>query len=877
MKRTLLLSIMAFLCAIIYGQDTPVKKNYEAVFTDTPPLIDGSTDDEAWQKGHWTGEFSQFEPYNGNTASQKTEFKILCDDNNIYVAIKAYDNSPDSIIRRIARRDNADGDYVGIAFDSYHDLRTGFLFIVNAAGVKGDQIMSGDGQNEDSTWDPIWYSGTKIYDWGWSAEMKIPLTQLRFKIAEGGIWGLEVFRQIARNQELSFWQHIERNASGLIHNFGEVTGFASLKPRKQADITPFAVTSVENYEKTEGNPFATGRDYKFNGGIDGKFGVTNDMTLDLTINPDFGQVEADPSEVNLTAYETFFKEKRPFFIEGKNITSFGTGIGDGDLGNDNLFYSRRIGRAPQHEADVEDNEYVNSPRTSSIIGAIKLTGKTADGLSLGIIEALTSEEKATIDSLGERSVQTIEPMTSYFVARVIKDFNSGNTIVGGAYTNTSRFLSNTGINDLVKNANTAGFDFTQYFKEKNWTFSANVAVSNLNGSTEAISDLQTAPVHYYQRPDADYVNYDPERTSLNGTGGNIQFGKVGGDWNFMLFGIWKTPGFDLNDVGYLQSADDFTAVAWSGYSFNKPFSIFRRININFNQWNSWDFGGNHLQTGGNINGYTQFTNLWSLNFGANLNGNGISNGALRGGPSMKTMGNISYFAGISSNESAKLSFELFLNANRGFENHSNALHLEGGVTFKPGKSISLTASPSLSTRYSETQFVSKAYSGDERVYILGTLEQKIAMMSLRLNYNITPELTIQYWGQPFFASMNYKDYKVVTSPHAESFEDRFHIFGNSEISYNSVDDCFDIDENNNGETDYSFDDPEANVDVFLSNLVVRWEFNPGSTVYLVWSQTRDYYDGDGKFALGNNINNLFSENKPYDVFLVKFTYRFGLR
>ncbi|MBE0666380.1 MAG: carbohydrate binding family 9 domain-containing protein, partial [Bacteroidales bacterium] len=371
------------------------------------PLIDGSLEDDAWQAGEWGGDFVQFEPNNGKDASQKTEFKVLFDDNYIYVAIKAFDTAPDSISRRISRRDNADGDLVGISFDSYHDLRTGFVFIVNAAGVKLDMIWASDGQIEDNTWDPIWFTRAEVYDWGWASEMKIPLTQLRFRIADGGVWGMEVMRQTFRNMETTFWQHIDINSSGLVHNFGEVTGLEGIKPRKQADVTPFIVGSYANYEEEAGNPFVDGSDFKLNGGLDAKMGITNNMTLDLTVNPDFGQVEADPSEVNLTAYETFFQEKRPFFIEGNNITSFKVGIGDGDIGNDNLFYSRRIGRSPHIWPDTEENEFAKTKRNTPIISAVKITGKTPDGLSIGILEAVTAEARAQIDSLGERREMTV--------------------------------------------------------------------------------------------------------------------------------------------------------------------------------------------------------------------------------------------------------------------------------------------------------------------------------------------------------------------------------------------------------------------------------------------------------------------------------------
>ncbi len=876
MKRIAFSLIVLCLCSGLSAQDTLQKKTYKATFITNSPVIDGRIDDEAWQAGTWEGNFIQFEPVNAAQPSQNTEFKVLFDDNFIYVAIKAFETAPDSISRRISRRDNADGDFVGIAFDSYHDKQTGFAFIVNAAGVKNDFIWASDGQTEDDTWDPVWFTDAQLYDWGWAAELKIPLTQLRFRISENGVWGLEIFRQLFRKQEMSVWQHIDQNASGLVHNFGELTGLTGIKPRKQADISPFAVGSYEQFEKEKDNPFATGRNWKYNGGLDAKFGITNNMTLDLTINPDFGQVEADPSVVNLTAYEIFFEEKRPFFIEGKSITSMRTGIGDGDIGNDNLFYSRRIGRSPHLWAETGENEFARTPRAIPIISAAKITGKTPDGLSIGVLEAVTAEGKAEIDSLGQKSWQTVEPLTNYFVSRVKKDFNGGKTIIGGGYTNTHRFLDGTGIDCLVRNANTAGIDFTHYIDdERNWMLSSTVAASNLSGEQTAIEDLQRSSVHYYQRPDADYIEVDPARTSLNGYGGNIQFGKIGGHWNFTAFGYWKSPGFDLNDIGYLQNADAIMTGLWSAYRFNKPFSIFREIRPNANYWTGWDFGGTHLFTGGNLSLYVEFKNLWWTNFGANYNAPYLSNTILRGGPSMLNPSNSNFWFNLGSNSSKMIYTSLWANTSKGGEESSKAWSAGFNLTAKPGQSFSITLSPSYSKNSNSLQYIT--HISDDNRYILGQIDQQIVSLSLRLNYNITPYLTIQYWGQPFLAAMDYSKFKVVTDPRADQLADRLHTFSSSELQFNQDENTYYVNEFNTGAYTYSFSNPDNNYDQFLSNLVARYEFRPGCIVYLVWSQTRNYFDATGSFSLEHNLNHLYTAKKPYDVFLIKFTYRFGLR
>ena len=465
------LCLMLFISTLASAQYLE-KKSYKAIPVTLAPEIDGLLNDEAWQQGEWVGDFIQYEPFNGAASSQKTEFKIVFDEDNLYVAFKAYDTSPDSIVRRLTRRDNQDGDAVGLAIDSYHDLRTAFLFSVSASGVKFDQMMTENGENEDESWNPNWWVKVDINEEGWVAEMKIPFSQLRFSKNDNNVWGLEVFRQIFRKDELDFWQHVPKDAPGLVHQFGEMPGMETIRPKKIFDISPYGVAKLERYEAENGNPFADGKDASLNAGVDAKIGVTNNLTLDLSINPDFGQVEADPSQVNLSAYEVFFQERRPFFIEGANITTFGIGIGDGGVGNDNLFYSRRIGRRPSLYPSLVSGEYAFVPQFTSILGATKLTGKTSNGLSVGFIESVTAKEMAEIDNDGQRRMETVEPLTNYFVGRVQKDFSQGNTIIGGMLTATNRDLEDHTKDYFHKSAYSGGVDFTKFWKDKSIAFAA---------------------------------------------------------------------------------------------------------------------------------------------------------------------------------------------------------------------------------------------------------------------------------------------------------------------------------------------------------------------------------------------------------------------
>ena len=872
-----LLAFLILLSPAGHGQ-TVEKKRYKAEKITSAPVINGILDDEAWQTGSWVDDFIQYEPYNGREASQRTEFKILYDDDNLYVAIKAFDTSPDSIVNRLTRRDQPDGDLVGVIFDSYYDLRTGFLFGVTSSGIKYDQMFLDDGQSQDSSWDPNWWVKTSVNEEGWVAEMKIPFSQVRFEKNSGNIWGLEVARALYRKNETMFWQHIPKDAPGLVHQFGELEGLEQIRPRKIFDVTPYAVAQAETFKAVPENPFLSkGNLKKINGGIDAKIGITNNMTMDLTINPDFGQVEADPSVVNLTAYETFFSEKRPFFIEGKNITNFNLGIGDGDVGNDNLFYSRRVGRRPQGYPNLEDGWYADIPTVTPILGAAKLTGKTKDGLSVGFIEAVTAEEKAEVDNEGERTFQTVEPLTNYFVGRVQKDFNEGKTIVGGILTSTNRYLEGDLADFLHKSAYTGGIDFTQYFKDKNWMFSLNTAFSQVNGSKEALEKTQKSSARYYQRPDNDYVTLDTDRTSLFGSGGRAQIMKLNGHLNIMGVVTWKTPGFETNDLGYIREADQILSILWAGYNQWEPKWIYRRYNINMDVYSMWNFGGDFVTQGYEYNASMTLKNFWNVWTGGNVSGSSLSTGMLRGGPMMKVPGNYSARIGFSTDNRKKLGLTFYTNANTGFQDYSSSFNTGVELSYKPTNYLSLSFNPGFSKSFSELQYVTRLNFNDEDKYIFASIDRKTINTSFRVSLNLSPDLTLQYWGQPFIACGRYYDHKYIIAPKADNYNDRFHVYTASQIKDEGS--RYTIDENADGIVDYNFGKRDFNVQEFLSNLVVRWEYAPGSSVYLVWSQTRSGFNDTGNLKYFDDLGNLFdpSENKPHNVFLVKFSYRFGLK
>ncbi|MCX6559915.1 MAG: DUF5916 domain-containing protein [Candidatus Aminicenantes bacterium] len=860
------------------GSAATSKKSYTAVRIESaPPAIDGRLDDGAWAKAAWGDGFIQSQPYEGRDPSEQTAFKVLYDDKHIYVGVRASDSQSGKIERRMSRRDQADGDLITVAVDSLFDHLTAFVFSVNAAGVKSDQLLVNDGQSngneEDMSWDPIWDVATAAGVDGWTAEMRIPLSQIRFSPKDDQIWGLQVRRNLFRNNESSDWQLIPRNASGIVHLFGEMHGLEGLAAPHQIEIMPYTVGSLQSQRAVPGNPFATGGKQSLLGGVDGKVGLTSDLTMNFTINPDFGQVEADPSVVNLTAYETFYEEKRPFFVEGRNIYNFQLMGGDGDFAQDNLFYSRRIGREPHYAPAVDG--FADQPGSTSILGAFKLSGKTKSGFSLGLLESVTSRESASIFAGGIYGDIPVEPLTSYFVLRGQQDWNGGQTILGGMVTAVNRRLGDGALDFLHGAAYSGGIDFLHTWNNKNYYVSFKGVVSRVQGTTRAILETQLSPTHYFQRPDAAYLSLDPSRTFLMGTGGNIELGKQGGGhWNYVAGVTWRSPGLELNDVGYLRQTDVAMPYVWAGYRIYEPWGPFRSVNINFNEWSGYNFGGETIFKGGNINLNFNLKNYWRAGFGYNIQGQSISASSLRGGPSLRFPSGYSTWFNIETDMRKKIRASVMGGAFGRGNGDSSDVQFQPGLTIIPSSAFQISIMPMYERSHNILQYVGTQAIGADPRYIFGTIEQKTLGLTLRLNYSLTPNLTVQYYGMPFVSAGRYRDFKRITNPRSKSMDDRFRLFGGS-ASYDAAGSQYVVDENGDGAADYAFANPDFSFRQFRSNLVVRWEYTPGSALYLVWSQGRTGYLMEGSFDYGRDVQGLF-DTHPQDVFLVKFSYCFQL-
>ncbi len=836
------------------------------------PVIDGKFEDEAWSKANWCNEtFTQFEPFEGQPASQTTSYAIVYDDNNLYVAIRANDSTPEKINKRLLKRDNDASDWVGIAIDSYEDKLTSFIFNVTAAGTKIDAIITNDNSSDES-WDPIWYVKTKVDALGWTAEMRIPFSQLRFTKKQNYQWGLEVGRYIFRKKELSFWQPLHKSSSRIVSDFGILDGIANIKPKKDIELFPFALAQLTKAEKEEGNPFKTGSELKGSAGIDGKISITNDFTLNMTINPDFGQVEADPSEVNLTAFESYFSEKRPFFIEGRNIFNFPLTSGDGDQSRIGMFYSRRLGRAPHFSPDLNDNQYAKVPEKTSILGAFKLSGKTHKGTSIGILESFTPKENAIIDTEGNREKYPVEPFTNYVVARVEQDFNKGNTVAGGLFTATNRSLKNENFNTLPKSAYTGGANYTKYWKDKTYMLGIRGLFSSVNGSKEAITELQTSATHNYQRTDATHVKVDSSLTSLKGFGGTVEFGKIGGGHLSTLSWItFKSPGLDFNDIGFMPQADEIQQISWFGYREWNPKYFYRSFNINGVFFTGWNFEGLNLYKGINMEGNVTLKNYFSIFSGIERHGTGISTNDLRGGPAERTTGRWQYHLGMESDDRKKLVMEIFYLNVTSDHNHFLMHMINYSMTYKPMNTLSISLMPEYTWSDDNLQYVDQFANSKGTQYLMSNLVSHSLSLSTRINLSLTPDLSIQYYAQPFYFAGKYSDFKLITNSMSKTYEDQFRTFDSHESSFNTEENEYTFDTDFDGQQDYTLSNPDFHFLQYRSNLVLRWEYKPGSAFYLVWAQGRTNDGSEGRFNFNDYTNELY-RTKPQNDFLIKVSY-----
>ncbi len=833
------------------------------VLTTDKPVIDGKLDDACWETGTWAGNFTQWVPNEGAKPSQPTELKVLFDDNNIYVAIRAFDFEPEKIIRKAGRRDEFLGDIVGITFDSYHDHRTGFEFDITASGQKIDLLLTNEGW--DVNWNAVWYGKNNMEDSAWTAEFEIPLSQLRYSSENEQVWGMHCWRWIDRFQEESDWEPQSSTGPGILFQFGELHGIKRLPAFRRIEVMPYSLGKLNTFRSEPGNPFKeNGKSWLGNFGIDAKIGLSSNFTADITVNPDFGQVESDPSVMNLTAFETFYEEKRPFFLEGKNIFDF-------DFNDADIFYTRRIGQSPNYSPDLQNGEYADLPDKTAILSAVKLSGKTANGFAIGILQSLTANEQAAINSFGINKKINVEPLTNYTVVRAEQDFDKGNSVLGGIFTSTNRFIKDTHLEYLNRNAYTGGINFLHHWNEKEYFVDASFIGSFINGSNEAITILQGSSARYYQRPDADYLKFDSSRTRLSGYGGIIKIGK--GSVGLLRYSTevnWRSPGLELNDLGYMQIADIIQQKNAVSYFVNQPVSIFRTYSIGLSQFNNWNFGMNHLSSGAGVNIYLEFLNKWSISNSLNYTTPTLDMHILRGGNAMlipEIWANNVY---LKTDPSEKLFFDLNTFLSLSGNNSAQSFSITPGISVMPADILKLSLSIDYSSNINDLQYIDTKTINTGTRYLLGKIKQHTLNFTFRIDYNLTPELSIQYYGSPFASAGRYSEFKVVKDPKNSEYKDRFSLL-NPVLNGNT----YQVSENNNHQVDYAFSDPDFNFFQFRSNLVLRWEYLPGSQIYIVWAQERTNYINPANYTVYSALYKL-TNIYPNNIFLIKLNYWFSI-
>jgi hypothetical protein len=796
----------------------------------------GEPDDAAWSRAAPITAFVQRDPNEGAAPTFATEARVLYDDTAIYVAVKAFDPEPDRIKAFLTRRDvNTSSDWIRVYIDSYYDRRTAYSFAVNPAGVKLDTYHFDD-TNEDGSWDAVWDVTIRMEADGWSARFRIPFSQLRFSRGHDGRLGFAIARVVARTNELTTWPLLSKTASGFVSSFGELRGLVSPPAGKRLELVPYTVGELTTLPMHPGNPLHRSPDTASRAGLDLKYAVTPGLTLTATVNPDFGQVEADPAVVNLTAFETLFDERRPFFIEGSGNFSFA-------CRDCNLFYSRRIGRPPRGSPLLADGEFVSRPGESTILGAGKLTGRVGS-FSVGSLVAATQEESAQIAFGADRRAAVIEPRTLYSVSRIKREF-ADQSSVGVILTTTNRTIVD-GVTFLPSSAVIGGADFDWRLGSR-WQLAGSWAGSRIGGSAGAIERLQRSSVHNFQRPDAGHVELDPLSTRLSGHMGSFGFAKIAGERTRMSVGMgYQSPGFEPNDLGFVQRTDWIPQNSWLQIRWDTPGRYVRNVRLNFNQWAAFNFGGDVLNNGVNVNAHWSFQNQWSSGFGVNGNFRTVDDRRTRGGPGVYTNPGWNAWQYMNTNDRRLVSLAWSSSFGRSPSGYWSFWNAEPAVTVRPASAFSASVGVRYSRSNEDAQWVQNVTAGGRTSYVFAHLDQTTTSMTARVNYTITPALSLEIYAQPFASAGAYHGYKELVQPRADRHADRYVPFAYE------------------GGADF-------NVLSFRTTNVLRWEYKPGSALFVVWQQGREGFLPRGDMSVSRAFGDVFA-TPATNTLLVKLAY-----
>lgn len=876
----LALSVSA-LCQAQQDSVVPFEKAYKRAYNVTKvsgqkPVMDGRLDEDFWTKqGEWSDRFVQIIPYERAISPTPTHVKLFYDDKYIYVGVYCKDPIPEKMNRFIGNRDdNSLGDLISVAFDTYHDYRAAPEFNINLGGNKTDLVVT-DKLNVNLSWNAVWEGRTHASpeDSCWTAELRIPFSQLRYnQQSDDGVWGLHVRRVRRQNNEVQNWSMIPLKNNGHVFSFGEMHGMTDLPKPRGIEFLPYVMGKYRNEPEIPGSPYQKGHRLGGNVGLDAKFALS-DFTLDVTINPDYGQVELDPSVMNLTAYETFYDEKRPFFLEGKHILDFANG-------SDMMFYTRRIGAAPSYRPLGIDNinSFASTVDNVPIIGALKLTGTNRQGVTIGVVQSVTAQSSSKVTHNGLEDKVVVEPLTNYTVARVQKNWK-GNTLLGGMVTSVNRALNEPYLEDFkIRNAFTAGIDFTQYFNNRLYYLEAKGMLSSLNGSAEAVQALQASAVHYYQRASSsDYLGIDPTRRSLTGTGGYLKVGRKGNaKWAFSETFSWSSPGFDLNDIGYLKETDNLTNETEIAYRQTDIWKMFRYNAFTLTQRNQWNYGGTPFNNEVALRWQSMTMNRYELDLKETFSWNSLNTRLLRGGPDVRFNPYFLTAVKFNTDKAKRVMFMLQYEGNHNLDGYNRFNTLMPSLTFRLGNHVYLSGQLNYAWNTDNMQYVgtpanyssSLAHSGSQ--YIVGHMDQKTYGLTLKMQVNVTPDISFQFYGSPFTSTARFTDFKVADNTTSHVYDDRFHTFSPGELTYSDGAYWF-----KEGDARYTFRNPNFSFNEFRSNLVARWEYLPGSTLYLVWEHRMSNQDSGYASGWGNNLDRMFGLPAT-NTFMIKLNYWFNL-
>ncbi|MFN2398004.1 MAG: DUF5916 domain-containing protein [Gemmatimonadaceae bacterium] len=890
--------------------DSAATPTATAVQTTRAPRIDGRLDEGAWVAAPAVTTFWQANPKEGAPAGERTEVRILYDDDAVYVGARLYERDARRIRTALTRRDaDSPSDLFTVALDTYHDHQTAMVFSVNPLGVRSDRLTSADQQFGDDSWDPVWEAAALVDSLGWTAELRIPLSQLRFPPRGEQTWGVNFFRYRPNANESDAFVLVRQNEKGFASRFAHLVGIRGVPSPKRLELLPYARSQLESRRATPGDPFFDGVAVEHNAGIDLKYGVTSNLTLDATVNPDFGQVEADPAQLNLTVFETFFEERRPFFVEGAQIFAFGRS-GGLSLSPGEVFYSRRVGRAPTLYPELAPayaagdslvGPFTEIPKNTPILAAAKLSGRLGRGTSIGMLHAETGRVRGAVfveqlygryepSGTGNDSIfvldslvpvrydDVLEPRGHFSVGRLKQDFRNGQTTVGAIYTHGIRDLNTPRLESLFRrDARTLGIDWQQRWAKNRFDLTGSVVWSSIRGSPAVIAAAQRSSARYYQRPDQTYAQFNPTRTSLAGRAATAKLRYDGpAGFGFSLGGNLTTPGYELNDLGYLTQADLRTLFTSAGWGTPKPTKHFRRVATEAVLFGRWNHGGERTGLSANLNFVAILQNNWGGFVGVGAGTRGLSTSATRGGPAILTSANKSANLSLFTDSRRSLSASVF-----GFLYRTDfgtlARSANASVSWRPTLNAELSLGPSYDyTRemgYLVTTVDDPTASATYGArYIFGRFEQHTLSLSMSANVTFTPALTFQLYVQPFTSGAAVSDFRELLRPRSLDFDYFARVPGTT--ARDEAGD-YQVTLSRDGRRfNFVIPNPDASYRSLRGNAVLRWEYRPGATLFAVWTHGRNGYETGGAYGGLSDLSSLFGL-PPENVFLLKANYWFS--